>query len=330
MPTKLEVVQSLIPKHDKCREIGEAFAPSNIALAKYWGKRDTELNLPQNSSLSISLNNKGAHAKIFNAKESEIIINQHAIDLASSPARQILNYLQLFPAKAYRLELEVNIPFAAGLASSAAVFAAIALALNDLHSWKLNVKSLSILARLGSGSAARSIEHGFVLWHKGQEPDGSDSFAEKLDIIWPELRIGLCLITEESKKISSRVGMEQSVKTSPLYSAWPNYAENVATQLQQSLATKDFSTLGSTAEHCAQTMHALMLSAWPSLDYSLPETLQLKQKVCALREQEIEIYFTQDAGPNLKLLFLAQQTAQIQQHFPQLLIINPFEVNHVG
>lgn len=162
-------------------------------------------------------------------------------------------------------------------------------------------------------------------WYCGTDHDGMDSYAESLDESWPELCIGLYILSSQKKTISSREGMKRTVATSALYAAWPQKVNKDLLSLRKAIAQKDFSLLGRTTESNALAMHATMLTAWPPLMYSSPETIQLIQKIWKLREKELEIYFTQDAGPNIKLLFLARDKEKVNCHFPNLEVISPFK-----
>ncbi len=334
-------------------KVGKAFAPTNIALCKYWGKRDQELNLPVTSSLSISLGDKGATAEIavHDLGQDKIILNGQVIDLGSQFSKRLIDYLHLFRDSSghsraphgnprvphdhshchsreggnpfFRITIESNIPVAAGLASSACGFASIIKALNTLYGWNLTPQELSILARLGSGSASRSIQPGFVEWHVGTKQDGSDSYAELISKDWPELHVGLLIVSQSEKSISSREAMQRTVATSALYSAWPEKVSQDLALIKQAISTHDFELLGKTAESNALNMHATMLSAWPPVSYAIPETLLAMQKVWKLRQEGLPLYFTQDAGPNIKLLFLQKDAEQIKTHFPQAEIISP-------
>lgn len=323
------VTKILSPKNPApLLENAKSFAPANIALAKYWGKRNSELNLPMNSSLSISLDQRGATAMLTaTTLQHRLTINHQNVESTTPHGRRLIDYLNLFHAITgvyYHLTLEVNIPFAAGLASSAAVFAAIIQAMNSLHQWHLSYKELSILARLGSGSAARSILQGFVEWHQGENPNGMDSFAEKIPVIWPQLCVGLCIFNVNEKPVSSREGMQRTKTTSPLYANWPHIANTAVTTLKEAIISQDFALLGRTAENNALTMHATMLSAWPPLLYSTQETLTQMQKIWQLRQDGLPIYFTQDAGPNLKILCLQKDMAEINHQFDTIEWVHPF------
>jgi len=299
---------------------GEAFAATNIALIKYWGKRDSNLNLPLTSSLSMSVAGKGTHTVIkpTTGNNDIIFVNKEKIAAESSFALRIMKFLDLFrlPQQKFEIHTENNIPTAAGLASSASGFAALTLALNDLYDWQFDKKTLSIFARLGSGSACRSIYEGFVEWQKGTLADGSDSFAIPLDIDWPELKIGLLILSAAEKPISSRIAMQRTIETSSSYQQWPAIVEKDLILLKTALLNKDFILLGETAEHNAIAMHQTMHDAQPAIDYDLPETREIKEKVTSLRKQGLTVYFTQDAGPNVKLLFLQEDTDHIKKHFP--------------
>ncbi len=206
---KVAVVQRLLAglAREPINTQAVAFAPTNIALCKYWGKRNTELNLPMTSSLSISLGDKGATTEVAEIQgQDEIWLNQQKVDLGTTFAQRLVQFLDLFrPAAkvAYRVRTQINIPVAAGLASSACGFAAVVLALDKLYGWELDESALSIIARLGSGSAARSLWHGFVEWHAGIAEDGMDSYAQLLPWQWPQLRIGLHIINSQQKPLSS-------------------------------------------------------------------------------------------------------------------------------
>ena len=219
----------------------------------------------------------------------------------------------------------MNIPAAAGLASSACGFASMACALNDLLQWQLAPRDLSLLARLGSGSAARSLWNGFVYWHEGIREDGMDSYGEPLDFEWPSLRVGILPISEQEKPVSSRDAMLRTVNSSSLYASWPRKVSQDLSIFKQALKTKNFSLLGGTAESNALAMHATMLSSWPPICYFLPATLTAMQQIWELRRAGCEVYFTQDAGPNLKLLFLEHQTTALKNSFPEMDVITVFE-----
>lgn len=312
------------------REAGSAFAPSNIALCKYWGKRDAALNLPVNSSLSISLGTLGTKTGIhLCAGADRIHLNDELQPPESRFARRVSAFLDLFRAALGNPCFEVHtvntIPTAAGLASSASGFAALILALDDLAGWGLDKRKLSMLARLGSGSAARSVFDGFVQWYAGSRADGVDSYAERIEHEWPEFRIGILELVSSPKAVGSREGMNRTVETSELYKSWPLQAASDLVTLQTAIDEHDFTLLGETAERNALAMHATMLAAWPPLLYLQPESLEHIQKVHRVRAEGLDVYLTIDAGPNIKLLFLAENESAVSAAFPAVQVIRPFD-----
>jgi diphosphomevalonate decarboxylase len=312
------------PKAKGCGE-----APVNIALSKYWGKRDAALNLPVNGSLSISLPGLGTKTSLALIEESEDIIHLNGQPLAADApfAQRLSHFLDYFRPQGYAYHVDTlnSVPTAAGLASSASGYAALVLALNDLYQWQLDNESLSLLARFGSGSASRSLFNGFALWHRGTRRDGLDSYAEAIDESWPAFCVGLLKVDIGEKPVSSTAGMQQTVETCALYQAWPQKAEADMNTIHQAIVARDFSQLGATAEHNALTMHATMIATWPPIVYWQPESVAAMHKVWELRRQGIEVYFTMDAGPNLKLLFLETQKPAILQAFAGMQVIQPFK-----
>lgn len=305
------------------------FSPANIALCKYWGKRNQELNLPVTGSLSVSLGNKGTTTtlKISQTNSDEASLNGKLIESVSPFGQRLSQFLDLFRTGnhfKFNIDIQTNIPIAAGLASSASGFASLVHALNHLFEWKLSIRELSILARLGSGSASRSIEPGFVEWHPGVDENGFDSFGELLPYQWSDLCVGLLIVNEKEKQVSSREAMQRTVTTSPLYALWPKKVSDDLIAIKQAIHDRDFELLGKTAETNAMTMHATMLSSWPPITYACAETLAAMQKIWQLRNQGMSLYFTQDAGPNLKLLFLQNQLNQVRENFPEIEIVKPF------
>jgi diphosphomevalonate decarboxylase len=310
------------------RDNGEAFAPSNIALCKYWGKRDRELNLPINSSLSISLGDLGTRTEIRLAESDHVVLNGEEVPINDTFAVRTSEFLKLFcpilGEVCFDVRTENSIPTSAGLASSASGFAALVMALDNLAGWGLDRKQLSMLARLGSGSASRSVYDGFVQWHAGAASDGIDSFAEPLSNEWKELRIGILEISSARKSVGSRDGMNRTVETSELYKSWPQQAAADLSTIRAAIDTHDFPALGKTAERNALSMHATMMAAWPPLIYLQPETIEQIHKVQHVRTEGLEVYLTIDAGPNIKLLFLDEHEAAVTAAFPGLKIIQPF------
>lgn len=318
--------KSLIP----LKKVGMASAPLNIALVKYWGKRNEELHLPLTSSLSLSLALKTTtEVHISSRKEREkdyFELNGKPLHETSSFYKRLSSYLDLFRSSeevSFQVLTTNEMPTAAGLASSASGFAALVLALDNLFGWSLPRESLSILARLGSGSACRSLFHGFALWQKGTRLDGLDSHAVPLSDTWPTLAMAYIPISQEEKPISSREAMKKTVLTSPLFQLWPDLVETHIEKACQAIQQRSFQALGEIAEQSALSMHATMMAARPPILFFKPTTIDVLHRVWQARAKGFHVYATLDAGPNVKLLFQEDERSCLHQHFPEAINLDP-------
>ncbi|OQX89064.1 diphosphomevalonate decarboxylase [candidate division KSB1 bacterium 4484_87] len=286
-----------------------AIAHANIALVKYWGKRDVRLNLPAVGSISVTLKNLFTRTKIIfdpNFDKDELIID--SVKVEGKAGSRVAHFLSLFRQRAQvdffaHVESENNFPTGAGLASSASGFAALTIAANAALKLNLSSKELSIFARQGSGSAARSVFGGFVEMKKGEKRDGSDSFAVKLadETHW-DLHMLIAITSEKAKKMGSTDGMVLSEKTSPYYSEWVRTSEIDLTVCREAILNKDFSQLAEVAEYSCLKMHALAMSSQPGLIYWNGATVEVLHTIRELRRQGIPVFFTIDAGPQVKAI----------------------------
>ena len=333
MLDKQSLVHRIVGERNGClRDWAEAVAPSNMALVKYWGKRNTELNLPVTNSLSLSLGRLGSKSRIerIDADRDRIFLNGRRVGESEAFFQRISAFLDLFRGKTglhFELHSENNIPTAAGLASSASGFAALILALNSLFDWDLERRELSLLARLGSGSSCRSLYSGFVEWLAGMDAEGMDSYARPFAEEWPDIRLGVLFISTETKAYSSRAAMKKTVDRSLLYRTWPEIVETDLSSVRKAIEQRDFDTLGATAESNALAMHALMLAIKPAIFYWLPETVRIMHHVWRLRQDGVSVYFTLDAGPNPVLLFLLQDQSRIREAFSDVFVVIPSVVD---
>lgn len=285
-----------------------AKAHTNIALVKYWGKKDQELIIPQTDSLSLTLNEfyTTTTVNFDNHLTSDLVaIDQQT--LSKKEAKKVVHVLdivrQLSGIKAFaRVESINHVPTAAGLASSASAFAALAGAASTAAGLNLSNRDLSRLARRGSGSATRSIYGGLVEWQKGI--DDASSFAQPIleNVDFP-IEMLAVLVDTKKKKVSSRSGMQSSVETSPYYDAWRQVVANDMIAIKQAIKAKDIDQIGHIAEENALRMHALTLSADPGFTYFNGETLTIIKAVEDLRNQGVNCYYTMDAGPNVKVIY---------------------------
>lgn len=312
-----------------------AFASANIALIKYWGKRNEALHLPTHGSVSLSLGPLGSTTKLSFDKElsnHEISINKRKLLPEDTSYQQINRYLNLFrPSEngSYRLISSNSVPTAAGLASSASGYAAAAKALNELHGWNLNTRELSILARLGSGSATRSLFSGFALWHAGTLADGRDCYAEDLKLQWPQLRWAVALLNDEPKAMSSRLAMKVCQETCGWFSRFVELSKGQLAQALEAIQDRAFARLGELMELSALSMHAAMMGSSPSILYWGADTVRVMQCVQHLRGQGMACYFTIDAGPNVKILYQQSQENELRYALENLdvkwLWVNPWQ-----
>ena len=281
-------------------------ARANIALIKYWGKADAALNVPAVGSLSITLDALWSETEVeFDAglPADTLSLNGQARSDQLGRVTECLNLLRSragieSPAQVVSRN---NFPTGAGLASSASGFAALATAAARALDLDLSPRDLSIIARQGSGSAARSIFGGFVEMHAGSMADGTDSFAEPLleAEAWP-LEVVIAITEHGEKAVGSRAGMEQSASSSPYYPEWVAGSPDDLARARQAVLSRDFETLTGVAEHNCLKMHAAAMAAEPPLIYWNAATVACLHAVRALRDSGVPVFFTIDAGPQLK------------------------------
>lgn len=291
------------------KKIGYYRANTNIALIKYWGKRNKELFLPMTSSLSLTLDAFYTDTKVtVDSNLSQDYFTLDGVAQSYSDTQKVSKFVDLFRKLAgsqehVYIESVNHVPTAAGLASSASAYSALACALNQAFNLNLDQRTLSTLARQGSGSASRSLFGGFVEWHKGEGDNSDSSYAEQIaDADW-DIAMLVIVINDQKKKISSRVGMEHTIQTSPFFALWPQEVEKDLALIKQAIKDKDFKTLGEVTEHNAMKMHATTIAANPSLTYWAPASITALHAVQSLREDlGFECYATMDAGPNVKVL----------------------------
>lgn len=297
---------------------GKARAYTNIALIKYWGKKDEELILPMNNSLSLTLNAFYTETEVIFSDtftKDEFYLDGEQQD--EKATKKISTFLDLVREKGQTtLNAQVIsqnfVPTAAGLASSASGLAALAGACNEALQLGLDNAGLSRLARRGSGSACRSIYGGFVEWEKGV--DDFTSYAKQIpsDHFEDDLAMVFLLLNDQQKDVSSRDGMRRTVETSSFYQGWLDSLDADLTQLKQAITDKNFQSLGETMERNALKMHGTTLAANPPFTYWSPDSLKAMQAVRNLRKQGVPCYFTMDAGPNVKILVEKKHLAAVK------------------
>ncbi|XP_063190894.1 diphosphomevalonate decarboxylase [Chroicocephalus ridibundus] len=318
-------------------------APVNIAVIKYWGKRDNDLILPINSSLSVTLHQDQLKTTTTAAAsrdfaEDRLWLNGEEADVGHPRLQACLREVRRLARKrrggsaedvaplnlSYKIHIatENNFPTAAGLASSAAGYACLVSALARLYGVE---GELSEVARRGSGSACRSMLGGFVQWQRGERPDGRDSLAQQVapETHWPELRVLVLVVSGEKKQVGSTAGMQTSVDTSPLlkHRAEAVVPERLALMMRH-IRERDFEGFGQLTMKDSNQFHATCLDTFPPIFY----LNDLSRQIIALAHRFnahhgcTKVAYTFDAGPNAVIFTLADTVAEfvevVRRSFP--------------
>jgi diphosphomevalonate decarboxylase len=303
-----------------------AVANANIAFIKYWGNTDSALRLPQNGSLSMNL--AGLHARTrvaFSASQAidELVLNGRAVsgpglERVSRLLDEVRRMAQTtgLPTPFARVESANNFPTAAGIASSAAAFAALSLAATRAIGLHLSEAQLSRLARRGSGSACRSIPGGFVEWQVGT--GDQDSYA--VSIAAPDhwnLIDCIAVVSSEHKPVGSTEG-HALANSSPFQAARVSDAARRLQVCRTAILQRDFNLLAEIVEEDSLMMHAVMMTSHPSLLYWAPASLAVMRAVKDWRRDGLPACCTVDAGPNVHVICPAEISAEMQRRLQRL------------
>ena len=296
-----------------------ARARANIALCKYWGKSDVEANLPAVPSISLTLDPLVTETSVRfdeDLKRDELILD-------GSPAREderqraasLLDRVRLEAGLSMhaRVESRNDFPTAAGLASSASGFAALAAAARAAAGLANDDSAVSAMARRASASAARSVFGGFVELPAGETGDDGLCATQIAPADhWP-LRIVIAVTAEGRKAVGSTRGMTHTSDTSPYYESWVAAAPALADRIRQGILARDLPKVGATMEHSTFAMHACAMAADPALIYMLPATLAVVARARSLRDDDgIGVWVTMDAGPHVKALCHESDVARVE------------------
>lgn len=308
-------------------------APVNIAVVKYWGKRDTKLILPTNDSLSVTLDQDHLRtvttaradasfqpgARLWLNGVEEEIKAEGRLDACLAELRRLRaereaadSSLEKMSAWGLHLCSENNFPTAAGLASSASGFAALAVTVAELYGLSdvLSRSALSMIARRGSGSACRSVFGGFVAWEGGEKADGTDSLAVEVAERdhWPELDVLICVVNDGKKGTSSTSGMQRTVQTSPLLQHRIKHVVPERMQkMREAIAKRDFALFTEITTADSNDFHACCLDTAPPIFYMNDTSRAIVMVIEELNRARAEegkdpiAAYTFDAGPNAVL-----------------------------
>ncbi len=299
-----------------------AQACPNIALIKYWGNRDQTLRLPSNPSLSMNLDGllTTTTVEFVPALTSDQLIldGKETIGTGLDRVSHFLDRVrQLSGTKTFaRVESKNNFPSGAGMASSASAFAALAVAASAAAGLKLSESDLSRLARLGSGSACRSVPGGFVEWDMGT--DDRSSYARSIAPADHWNLIDLIAIVDVGHKSVGSTGGHPLANTSPLQAARVASAPDRLTRARSAVLKRDFVSLTEIVELDSLMMHAVMMTSTPALMYWRPATIAVMHAVIGWRREGLSACATIDAGPNVHVLCLVQDTEEVKQRLHKI------------
>lgn len=296
-----------------------ARACSNIALAKYWGKADVKRNIPAVPSISLTLDQLVTETRVrFDASLPCDTVRLDGRRATPEEAKRVISMLDRIRRESgVRDKAQVSshnhFPTAAGLASSASGFAALAASASAAAGIRFNARRLSALARASSASAARSIYGGFVELPAGRRGD-TDLAARPIAPPghW-NLRLVVALTEPGKKKVGSTEGMERSRKTSPYYRAWVAQAPKWSRKIKRAIKERDLDTLGAAMEQSTLAFHCCAITSEPPILYWAPATLAALATVRGLRERGVSAWTTMDAGPHVKTLCNAADAARVRQ-----------------
>ena len=295
-----------------------ANACANIALVKYWGKRDnSSLNVPQAGSLSVTLEALQTTTEIELTDSDVDILLLDGLEVNDRALSRVSAHLDLFrePHQPRAVVRSSNsFPTAAGLASSASGFAALTVAASHAYEHDHTDRELSILARRGSGSAARSIFGQYAIMNAGEQSDGLDAYAEPLNNIDFPLHAVIAVAEAGPKDIGSTEGMKRTRETSPFHQPWIELVSRDLTLAQAALRDDDFSALARCVEGNCLAMHANAMASRPGIIYFSGTTIEAISTVRDLRNNHgVDVFFTIDAGPHVVAFTRPSFEAQVAE-----------------
>ncbi len=297
-----------------------AIARANIALAKYWGKADESLNLPAVPSVSMTLDPLTTRTQV--RFEDGLDADVFALDgepASGKETARVTGMLDTIRAEAdlslhARVDSDNDFPTAAGLASSASGFCALAAAARAAAGLPFDRARISALARAASVSAARSAFGGYVELPLADAGDADHAARQLAQPDHWDLRIVVAVTAEGRKQIGSTRGMLHTSQTSPYYDAWVEVSPRLAREVREGLLARDLQRVGAAMEHSTLSMHACAMAADPTVIYFRPATLAVLERVRELRgRDQLGVWATADAGPHVKALCHASEVEQVRR-----------------
>ncbi|MFH1448362.1 MAG: diphosphomevalonate decarboxylase [Candidatus Micrarchaeota archaeon] len=295
----------------------------NVAVVKYWGKRDNQLNLPDNGSISVTMDET---VRTITSVEFNPNLVRDSLILNGKPAKEneLVRAVKVLDAIRKKAGIknkacvisENNFPTAAGLASSASGFAALACAGAEAAGLEATERELSIFARLGSGSACRSVLGGFVEWKKGSRKDGLDSYAVQLasSSHWPELRNIITIVDPGRKRIGSAEGMEITTRTSKLYMKRVKENPKLLSAMRRAIRRRDLENFLMLTMCESSRMHAVMMDSFPPIIYLNDVSREIIESVLGFNTSKGMSCagYTFDAGPNAHVYTISKYEKEVR------------------
>ena len=302
---------------------------ANIAIVKYWGKKDAKKMIPATSSISLTLNDMFTETEMEFISDEDIKISvekemkngdykdkfSNMTDLFylngelqdSVHTEKISKVVDLFRenrSQKVKISTTNNMPTAAGLSSSSSGLSAVIKACNKLFGKNYTQSELAQISKFGSGSSSRSFFGPIAAWDK----DTGEIYEVRTDL---KLAMIVLVLNENKKEISSRNGMELCAKTSTYFDEWVKQSEIDFVNMKKYLAENDFEKVGILTEENALRMHKTTETANPPFSYFNEKTYEAMDFVKNLRNNGEKCYFTMDAGPNVKVLCLEEDLEKL-------------------
>ena len=292
-----------------------ARAQPNIALIKYWGKRDTSRNLPAAGSISATLADLYTQMTVsFGADADSLTVNGARDDALLPRISACLDRVAGERRSPASVVSTCNFPVGAGLASSASAFAATVVAASAALGQSRSVAELASLAGQASGSAARSLYGGIAELRNAGDDIAVDTLLPAAD--WP-LRVVIAITRSGPKPVSSGEAMEASRRSSPFYDRWISDQPHDLDVARAAITARDFRALGRIAEHNCLKMHSVMWASRPPIVYWNEATLSCLYRIRELQSSGIDVFFTVDAGPQVKAFCVDGDEAQVSEALSQ-------------
>lgn len=284
---------------------------ANIAIIKYWGKENQAKMIPSTSSISLTLENMFTTTSVSflpdTATSDQFYIN--GVLQNDEEHTKISTIIDQFrqPGQAFvKIETQNNMPTAAGLSSSSSGLSALVKACDQLFDTQLDQKALAQKAKFASGSSSRSFFGPVAAWDK----DSGAIYKVETDL---KMAMIMLVLNAAKKPISSREGMKLCRDTSTTFDEWVEQSAIDYQHMLTYLKTNNFEKVGQLTEANALAMHATTKTANPPFSYLTKESYQAMEAVKELRQEGFACYFTMDAGPNVKVLCLEKDLAQLAE-----------------